>query len=233
MGRAFSSSHFLLLWRQQWCVSSEASTSASAGSAAHGGSASTRTSVRSIAYAHSQRVSARRACSKSNQRRSLDTVASASFKATCRSSTPGRSRQRVSEEGSWSCSTIKREPLGRPSVAHSPGEFRIRSSTARRNEQAVFLREVCHAKEPWCTFRMRVRKAPITMLSAPATPSVAIEGIARLVCSRSMRWKRWVQSVDVRASTELKFFMMDASDPRAVVQSLSAPSARRKFEAQV
>ena len=58
---ALSSSHLLAFWRQQWCVSSEASTSASAGSAAHGGSASTRTSVRSIAYAHSQRASARRA----------------------------------------------------------------------------------------------------------------------------------------------------------------------------
>ena len=57
-------------------------------------------------------------------------------------------------------------------------------------------------------------RARITTLSTPATPSAAVEGIARLACSRSMRSKRCVQSADVRASAELKFLVSDACDPK-------------------
>ena len=90
---------------------------------------------------------------------------------------------------------------------------RVRVRVRVTNALPVFL-PLCQAKEPWCTFRMRVRKAPITTLSAPATPSAAVEGIARLACSRSMRSKRCVQSADVRASAELKFLVSDACDPK-------------------
>ena len=66
-------------------------------------------------------------------------------------------------------------------------------------------------------------RARITTLSTPATPSAAIEGIARLACSRSMRWKHCVQSANVRASTELKFLLSDACEPK--VHALKGPFA--------